>query len=75
MLRNQSMFRNDDDAATIQLSDANSTLGNLLLDADWDGCLEYLATPEGRHDARAGRDPLGLGGDGGRGGDEEDSSS
>jgi len=69
------MFRNDDDAATIQLSDANSTLGNLLLDADWDGCLEYLATPEGRHDARAGRDPLGLGGDGGRGGDEEDSSS
>ena len=74
MLRNQSMFRNDDDAATIQLSDANSTLGNLLLDADWDGCLEYLATPEGRHDARAGHDPLGLGGDGGHGGDEEDSS-
>ena len=74
MLRNHSMFRNDDDAATVQLSDANSSLGNLLLDADWDGCLEYLATPEGRHDARAGNDPLGLGGGGDGDGDDEDSS-
>ena len=74
MLRNHSMFRNDDDAATVQLSDANSTLGNLLLDADWDGCLEYLATPEGLHDARAGNDPLGLGGGGDGDGDDEESS-
>jgi hypothetical protein len=80
MLRDQLLFRNDlDDDTTVQLSNANSTLGNLLLDADWDGCLEYLATPEGRHDAQATNDPLGLGGGGrgfgGGGGDDEDVDS
>ena len=49
-----------DDARTVQLSDANSNLGNLLLEADWDEVSEYLNTPEGQHDVNAKNDPLGL---------------
>src|SRR6056300_1304183 len=50
---------NDDDDITVQVSDANSNLGNLLLEADWDEVSEYLTTPEGQHDVDAKNEPLG----------------
>ncbi len=64
MLGNQPLLHrnagHDDDGLTIQVSDANSQLGNLLLEADWDETLDYLTTPEGRNDVEARNDPLGL---------------
>ena len=64
MLRNNDQYllsnNNDDDAITVQVSDANSNLGNLLLEADWDEISEYLTTPEGQHDVDAKNDPLGI---------------
>jgi len=57
---NQFIHSHDDDAITVQVSDANSNLGNLLLEADWDEVSEYLNTPEGQHDVNAKNDPLGL---------------
>jgi len=59
----QPLFHNNydnDDAVTVQVSDANSNLGNLLLEADWNEALDYLATPEGQHDVNDKNDPLGL---------------
>lgn len=59
----QPLFRRGhdaDDAFTVQASDANSNLGNLLLEADWDEAFEYLDTPEGHRDVDARNDPLGL---------------
>jgi hypothetical protein len=60
-----SLFRNsgdnDDDAMTIEATNANSHLGTLLLESDWDECLSYLQTPDGRRDVIDGiDDPLGI---------------
>ena len=59
-----SLFRNsgddDDDAITIQATNANSHLGTLLLESDWDECASYLRTPDGRRDVIDGTDPLGI---------------
>ena len=51
---------NNDDEYTVNISEANSHLGNLLLEANWDEVLDYLTTPEGQHDVNANNDPLGL---------------
>ncbi|KAL7528760.1 hypothetical protein ACHAXR_002618, partial [Thalassiosira sp. AJA248-18] len=58
----QPLFLNGhhDDALTVQVSDANSHLGHLLLEADWAEALTHLATPEGQRDVDAKNDPLGL---------------
>lgn len=58
----RSLFRNDrdDDALTVQASDARSHLGQLLLEADWSEASAHLTTPEGRRDVDARNDPLGL---------------
>jgi len=58
-----SLFRNsggDDDAITIQATNANSHLGTLLLESDWDECASYLRTPDGRRDVIDGMYPLGI---------------
>ena len=59
-----SLFRNsgdnDDDAFTIDATNANSHLGTLLLESDWDECLSYLQTLDGRRDVIDGIDPLGI---------------
>lgn len=50
----------DDDALTIQATNANSHLGTLLLESDWGECISYLQTPDGQRDVIDGMDPLGL---------------
>ena len=51
---------NTEDDLTVNISEANSHLGNLLLESNWDEVLDYLTTPEGQHDVNANNDPLGL---------------
>jgi len=51
---------NTDDELTVNISEANSHLGNLLLESNWDEVLDYLTTPEGQTDVNANNDPLGL---------------
>ena len=51
---------NTDDELTVNISSANSHLGNLLIESNWDEVLDYLTTPEGQHDVNANNDPLGL---------------
>ena len=62
MLRNQqALLRSDhDDNLTVQVTDANSHLGSLLLEADWSDVSRYLATPEGQIDVDTKNDPIGL---------------
>ena len=53
-------YAHDDEAGTVQVSDANSHLGHLLLESSWEELLDYLSTDEGRRDVNARNDPLGL---------------
>lgn len=50
----------EDDDLTVQVSNANSQLGTYLLEGDFDDALSYLDTTEGKRDATARNDPLGL---------------
>ena len=63
MISNQPpLFHNghDDDGLTVQISEGNSHLGQLLLEADWSELQSHLATPDGQCDVEAKNDPLGL---------------
>jgi len=62
MTTDQPIFRasDQDDAITVQVSDTNCHLGQLLLEADWSQASNHLETPEGRRDVDAKNDPLGL---------------
>eukprot|EP00584_Thalassiosira_punctigera_P007193 CAMPEP_0172536624 /NCGR_PEP_ID=MMETSP1067-20121228/8359_1 /TAXON_ID=265564 ORGANISM="Thalassiosira punctigera, Strain Tpunct2005C2" /NCGR_SAMPLE_ID=MMETSP1067 /ASSEMBLY_ACC=CAM_ASM_000444 /LENGTH=454 /DNA_ID=CAMNT_0013321735 /DNA_START=245 /DNA_END=1609 /DNA_ORIENTATION=+ len=70
-LETERSYRNNCiDLLTVQVSDANSHLGQLLLEADWSEASDHLASPEGVRDADAANDPLGLfnsNSDGGKG--------
>ncbi|KAL3797576.1 hypothetical protein ACHAWO_012590 [Cyclotella atomus] len=50
----------NEDASTVQVSDANSLLGSHLIEGDWTEALEHLSTPEGTQDVKANNNPLGL---------------
>ena len=50
----------DEDASTVQVTDANSLLGTHLLEGEWDEALQHLKTPEGIYDATSNNNPLGL---------------